>query len=189
MTQDYPSKPIQNIQFCPFEDILAVGHSSGLSSMMVPGSGEPNFDSMEADPFETKRARQEREVNLLLDKIQPDQITWDTDHIGKLARPAYREAPGERIGRPEIKKIGPRQDQIPYSKLSRFEKLKLKEGEAEGGEDDDEVDEKAMEAPKKKMLPKERKVRGRNKERKRVARSNVDIIDAKKVSSSSRVCC
>lgn len=35
----------------------------------MPGSGEPNFDSGEADPFEGKRARREREVKGLLDKV------------------------------------------------------------------------------------------------------------------------
>lgn len=180
MTQLYPSKPVQDVQFCPFEDILGVGHSSGVSSMIVPGAGEPNFDSMEADPFETGRARQEREVNLLLDKIRPDQITWDREHIGKLARPVRTQTAGERQGKaPEVKKIGPNQDQVPWSKMSRVERLAASapEGEVEV----DEQEEEAMEQPKKKMLSKNRRVKGKNKERKRVNRSNVDIIDAKKV--------
>ena len=46
-----------------------IGHSKGLSSLLVPGSGEPNFDSSEADPFENKRMRREREVKGLLDKV------------------------------------------------------------------------------------------------------------------------
>lgn len=37
----------------------------------MPGSGEPNFDSNEADPFENKKRRQEREVKGLLDKVSP----------------------------------------------------------------------------------------------------------------------
>ena len=48
-----------------------MGHNTGLSSLLVPGSGEPNFDSNEADPFEDKKRRQEREVKGLLDKVGP----------------------------------------------------------------------------------------------------------------------
>ena len=36
---------------------------------MVPGAGEPKFDSAEADPFENRKGRQEREVRALLDKV------------------------------------------------------------------------------------------------------------------------
>ena len=47
-----------------------MGHNAGLSSVLVPGSGEPNFDSREADPFENSKARAEREVKSLLDKVR-----------------------------------------------------------------------------------------------------------------------
>ena len=40
-----------------------------MSSILVPGSGEPNFDSRETDPFENKSARREKEVKGLLDKV------------------------------------------------------------------------------------------------------------------------
>lgn len=69
LTHPIPHRPLTSLRFCPFNDILTIGHNAGLSSILVPGSGEPNFDSSEADPFENKKQRREREVKSLLDKV------------------------------------------------------------------------------------------------------------------------
>jgi len=69
MTHPIPNRPLTSVRFAPFQDILTVGHAAGLSSVLVPGSGEPNFDSREANPFENTKARGEREVKSLLDKV------------------------------------------------------------------------------------------------------------------------
>jgi U3 small nucleolar RNA-associated protein 7 len=50
--------------------MLAIGHADGVSSILVPGSGEPNFDSAEADPFEGRNARRESVVRGLLHKVR-----------------------------------------------------------------------------------------------------------------------
>ena len=58
--------------------------------MLVPGAGEPNFDSMVADPYQGAKARREQEVHQLLDKIQPDMITLDPTAVAKVRpRPAW----------------------------------------------------------------------------------------------------
>ena len=86
MTNPFPGQAVHDVQFCPYEDLLGVGHAGGFSQLIIPGAGEANYDSLEANPFETRNGRREREINALLDKIQPDQITMDPDLIGKVAK-------------------------------------------------------------------------------------------------------
>ena len=45
---------IQDLRFCPYEDVLGIGHAAGLCHMLVPGAGEATFDTFVADPFQTK---------------------------------------------------------------------------------------------------------------------------------------
>jgi hypothetical protein len=52
------------------QDVLGIGHSKGVSSIIVPGAGEANFDTMEVNPYATKRQRQEKEVKQLLEKVR-----------------------------------------------------------------------------------------------------------------------
>lgn len=69
-------KQIETVRFRPFEDVCGVGHSHGISSIVIPGSGEPNLDSMEhnLNPFADTKQRRETEVRSLLDKLSPDTI-------------------------------------------------------------------------------------------------------------------
>ena len=74
---------IHHCPLLPEQDVLAVGHSGGVSTMLVPGAGEPNYDSRVADPFQGRAAAREAEVHALLDKLQPDMIRLDPSTIAQ----------------------------------------------------------------------------------------------------------
>lgn len=96
MTHSLVTGVLRDLSFCPYEDVLALGHSAGLTTLLVPGSGEPNFDSFVANPYATRRQRQELEVHQLLDKLQPDTIVLDPDQVGRVIKEP-KEVQRERI--------------------------------------------------------------------------------------------
>jgi U3 small nucleolar RNA-associated protein 7 len=49
---------------------------------VIPGAGEPNFDSFVANPLITTKQRREEEVHQLLDKLPPETIMLNPDTIG-----------------------------------------------------------------------------------------------------------
>ena len=91
-----PGQSVTNVQFCPFEDVLGIGHSGGFSSILIPGSGEANYDSFEANPFSTVKQRREGEVRQLLEKLPAESIVIDTEFIGRVHRPAQADVEDDR---------------------------------------------------------------------------------------------
>lgn len=77
---------VQNLKFAPFEDIAGLGTSSGFTSLIVPGSGVPFFDSFENNPFETRKQKRESLVHKLLEKLPAETITIDPNVLGGMSR-------------------------------------------------------------------------------------------------------
>ena len=82
---------VTGMQFCPFEDVLGVAERSHFESLLIPGSGEANFDALEANPLRSSRARRETEVKRLLEKIPAEMITMDTNSISQIDVPTAQE--------------------------------------------------------------------------------------------------
>ena len=92
----------ETVRFCPFEDVLGIGHSKGFSSILVPGSGEPNFDSFEANPYENLKQRREASVHSLLEKLPPETIMLDPSRVNSVdvnQKERQREAAASREAR------------------------------------------------------------------------------------------
>ena len=128
MRHELPGRRITVVRFRPFDDVLAVGHDGGLSTLLVPGAGEPNYDSREADPFQTAKARKEAEVHALLDKLPPTSISLDPTDVGRVDRaaPATRasEAAAEEAARRA--RAAPTKDKTKTRGRSKSERRRLK---------------------------------------------------------------
>ncbi|MCL4126815.1 UNVERIFIED_CONTAM: hypothetical protein GTU68_009561, partial [Idotea baltica] len=76
---------VTDLQFCPYEDILGCATQRSFSNFIIPGSGEPNFDALEANPYKTLSYRREAEVKTVLEKVPYSLITLDPKTIAQVS--------------------------------------------------------------------------------------------------------
>lgn len=119
------------LKFAPFEDFLGIGHSFGFSSILVPGSGEANFDTFENNPYQTKKQRQSTEVKMLLEKIPAELISLNPFSVGRI----------DSRSKDVVDKIQKHQIQDKTENMMKEQKTKLKKKMRGRGLDKDMVKE------------------------------------------------
>ncbi|XP_061296897.1 WD repeat-containing protein 46, partial [Pezoporus flaviventris] len=161
-TQPYlchrPPQPPSALRFCPFEDVLGVGHAQGFSSILVPGAGEANLDALENNPYRSRRQRQEWEVKALLEKIPAELITLDPSLLGRMDTATLQQKRDERIQRlgfdPQAKgKFKPRRKSKGSSSLHRKKKVAHEEQRAVIRQSMEQREQERKKREKKKMGP------------------------------------
>ncbi|OVA17891.1 WD40 repeat [Macleaya cordata] len=110
---------VGKVMFQPYEDVLGLGHSMGMSCILVPGSGEPNFDSWVANPFETSKQRREKEVHSLLDKLPPETIMLDPTKIGTMRPARKKEQPSKQEMEAEMEAAIAAAKSAPFKKKTK----------------------------------------------------------------------
>eukprot|EP00392_Amoebophrya_sp_AT5.2_P015760 g15976.t1 len=202
MQQDFPGRVVCDLQFQPFQDVLSVGLSTGISQILCPGAGHSFYDSYGANPYQTKNQKREREVHMLLDKLPYDMIVFNpafgdakSKHmVGNFRKNTHGGEKGEDADE-ELKKSsssaasgGPgAASSAPKNWLGSHEldkegkilNVEMKNVEA-GCPEEDKDSEEEFEQTGIRMTRGKKKMRGRNKIGKRLKKKEVEKAEEKR---------
>lgn len=155
---------ITSLEFVPYEDVLGIGTQKGFSSILVPGSGEANFDTLEQNPFRTKMQRREQEVKALLEKIPSDLISLDASQIVSVDVERFEEKvkakpapfiPMQKLNEKKLsKKSGVEKSKVKKShneqmkqhmlKSAKMEELREKKNNKKNKSSDDDINQNVL---------------------------------------------
>ncbi|KPA84013.1 hypothetical protein ABB37_02149 [Leptomonas pyrrhocoris] len=172
----------EQVKFCPFEDVVGIGHSRGFTSLLVPGSGEANPDFYYANPHETERHRKERVVTNLLDKLPPDTISMDIQIPGVNEKRLAEYNENLRLNR-KARAIREKKIRRAAKSLGEAAPAALLVGK------DDEVEEELgyKEAPRTRELKSKLELQRERKMAKWDKKDSADKVRSKQVLRSSRI--
>lgn len=158
-----PSSKVERARFVPLEDVLGVGHAKGVSTVIVPGAGEANYDALEVNPYESGKQRQEGEVRALLNKLAPDTIAMDPTFIGTVDK----QARNIRLTREELEQAKVQEEKEREAQLEARPDLPEKHSKLKrylAKSKSNVMDARKMRAQRNLELEKERRERMRLKE-------------------------
>ncbi|TNJ28537.1 WD-repeat protein BING4 [Giardia muris] len=96
-TRSGNANSITSCTFRPYFDDCLLGLTCGVQSIIVPGSGAQEYDRRVANPFESRRERNNRTVRDLLDKI-PYQLIGNREALTSVYSPTDKERVQIRYG-------------------------------------------------------------------------------------------
>mmetsp|Transcript_13097 Transcript_13097/g.18754 ORF Transcript_13097/g.18754 Transcript_13097/m.18754 type:complete len:651 (+) Transcript_13097:59-2011(+) len=158
--------PVETLAFRPFEDVCGIGHMKGYSSIVIPGSGEPNLDSMEygLNPYQDQKQHREAEVRALMDKLSPNMIAIDQEVIGTIDR-----ANSDRSRLNSIREISKDANHIQMKDDTQ--------GDYDTEDDDDNKNNSKKDNIHGNLKKEKKRMRGKNKLYKKLARKQQNVID------------